>query len=359
VAQIYTSGTTGHPKGVQLSNRSFFSLAKEMEAHGDKWVGWTDSTVSLVCVPTFHVAGVWQLVRGLALGSTCVMTRSFAPAHVLKLIPRYGVSLTGMVPSMIQIILAEPGCATTDFSSLQTIVYGGAPVSTSLLKRAIAVFGCDFFQIYGLTETGNMAVCLRAEDHCEADDHKLLSAGKPLPGVEVKILDERGAVVVPGVFGQIAIKSPAHMVGYWNRAEDTQKTLIEDWIMTGDVGHMDAQGFVYVCDRTKDMIISAGENIYPAEIENVIRSHDGIADVAVIGVPHDLWGEAVKAIIVPRPGRQVLPTEIIRYTRAHLAEFKVPRSVDVVDALPRNASGKVLKIKLREPYWQGRERRVN
>lgn len=359
VVQIYTSGTTGHPKGVRLPNRSFFSLAQEMDAAGDKWASWTDETVSLICVPMFHVAGIWQLIRGMALGSTSVMMKNFNPGAILKLIPRYRVTLTGMVPSMIHVVLAEPECVGTDFSSLRTIVYGGAPVSPALLKKAMAVFGCDFLQIYGLTETGNMAVCLRSEDHRSGDDRKLLAAGRPLPGVEVRIIDERGHAVGPGSPGQIAIKSPARMAGYWNIPEETGKTLVDGWIMTGDIGRMDEEGLIYVCDRSKDMIISAGENIYPAEIENVIRCHEAVADVAVIGVPHDLWGEAVKAVIVPQPERQVRSTEIIRHARAYLAEFKVPRSVDVVDALPRNASGKVLKGKLREPYWQGHARRVN
>ena len=193
VMQLYTSGTTGHPKGVRLASRSFFALVQQMEAAGDSWVNWTEATVSLICVPTFHVAGVWQVVRGLALGSTTVMMRSFDPAAILRLIPKYRVSLTGMVPSMLYVTLSEPGCTTADFSSLKTIVYGGAPVSAALLKKAMSVFGCDFFQIYGLTETGNMAVCLRAEDHLDGNEHRLTSAGRPLPGVEVRILDERGS----------------------------------------------------------------------------------------------------------------------------------------------------------------------
>jgi long-chain acyl-CoA synthetase len=310
-------------------------------------------------VPTFHIAGLWQLVRGLALGSTNILMRGFDPAAILRIIPHHRVTITGMVPAMIQVVLAEPNCMNTDFSSLKTLVYGGSPISRALLERGMKVFGCDFCQIYGMTETGNMAVCLRPEDHCCADDRRLLSAGTPLPGVEVQIRDQRGHTVSRGLVGEIAIKSPASMAGYWNLPDATRETLVDGWVKTGDAGYKDDQGFIYVCDRIKDMIISAGENIYPVEIENVIRRHMDVADVAVIGVPDDLWGEAAKAVIIPKPGREVRATDIIRHVRAHLAEFKIPRSIDFVQELPRNASGKVLKTKLREPYWRKRARQIN
>ncbi|HYR85177.1 MAG TPA: long-chain-fatty-acid--CoA ligase [Terriglobia bacterium] len=357
VAQIYTSGTTGHPKGVRLPNTSFFALSQEMHASCDTWVGWTDESVSLICVPAFHIAGLWQLVRGLALGCTSIVARTFEPAAILRAIPKYRVTVTGMVPSMLAVMLTEPGCLTADFSSLKAIVYGGSPISAALLEKAMKVFGCGFYQIYGLTETGNMAACLRAEDHF-GPRKRLRSAGKPLPGVEVKIIDEDGNVG-PGNVGQIAIKSPAAMAGYWNLPEATRETLVDGWVMTGDAGYMDEEGFIYVCDRIKDMIISAGENIYPLEIENVIRSHTDVVDAAVIGVPNDVWGEAAKALIVRRPGSSIRATDIIRHIRMQLAEFKVPKTVDFVDQLPRNAAGKILKTKLREPFWQGRERRVS
>lgn len=359
VVQIYTSGTTGQPKGVRLRNRSFFAIAQEMEAVGDPWVKWTGTTVSLLFVPTFHIGGVWWLVRGLALGGVNIVLRSFDPRAILRVIPRYRVTKTCMVPSMIQVLLAEPGCSITDFSSLETIVYGGSPISAALLERAIEVFRCDFCQIYGMTETGNMAICLRPEDHDLADPKRLLAAGRPLPGVKVRILDSSRNVLGTGAVGEIALQSPARMAGYWNCPEATHSTLVDGWVMTGDAGYQDEQGFVFVCDRIKDMIISAGENIYPAEIENVIRAHPGVADAAVIGVPDDFWGEAVKAVIVPEAEHTISAAEVIRHARAHLAEFKVPRSVDFVRQLPRNITGKVLKSRMREPYWRGRDRHVN
>ena len=348
VVQMYTSGTTGRPKGVQLPNRSFFAIARRMEADGDRWIGWTDESVSLLFVPLFHIGGLWWLVRGLAVGGTNVLLRRFEPAAVLRAIPEYRVTKTCMVPAMAQVLLMEPGCRDTDFSSLETIVYGGSPIATELLKQAMNVFGCDFCQIYGMTETGNMAVCFRPDDHRRADDRQLRAAGTPLPGVEVRIVDRDRQAVGTRVAGEIAIKSVASMKGYWNVEDETAGAA--GWIMTGDVGYRDEQGFIYVCDRLKDMIISAGENIYPAEIENVIRSHPDVADVAVIGMFDRLWGEAAKALVVRAAGSGVRASDLARHTRAHLASFKVPKAIEFVDELPRNAGGKILKAGLRERF---------
>jgi long-chain acyl-CoA synthetase len=354
VVQIYTSGTTGRPKGVQLPNRSFFALAQQMEAVADPWIGWTSDSVSLLFVPLFHIGGLWWLVRGLALGSTNVVLRGFEPASILRAIPDYRVTKTCMVPAMAQVLLMEPGCRTTDFRSLETIVYGGAPIRTGLLKEAMAVFGCDFCQIYGMTETGNMAVCFRPEAHRRADDVRLRAAGTPLPGVAVRIVDAKQAPVGVGLTGEIQIKSPAAMKGYWHCPDSVEPAAADGWIQTGDVGYQDEDGFIYICDRLKDMIISAGENIYPAEIEQVIGSHPAVLDVAVIGVPDRLRGEAVKALVVRASDAPVRAADLVRYARAQLAEFKVPKLIEFVDALPRNASGKILKPQLRERFGRSR-----
>jgi len=359
VVQMYTSGTTGHPKGVLLPHRSLFAISRALEASGETWIGWTEDSVSLLFVPTFHIGGLWWLVRGLSMGSTNVVLRGFEPAAILEAISRHRVTHTCMVPAMMQVLLSEPAFKRADLSSLRAIVYGGSPISAALLEKGMKLFGCRFAQIYGMTETGNCAVCMRPEDHVAAPEARLRAAGRPFPGVEVRILDEQGRTLPPGRTGQIALSSPARMAGYWKRPEETAKTLVDGWVMTGDAGYVDAEGFVYICDRVKDMIISAGENIYPAEIENIIRSHAEVADVAVIGVPDELWGEAIKALVVKQPGATLRAGDIQRHTRAHLAEFKVPKSVDFVEQLPRNASGKLLKAQLREPYWKGRERRVN
>lgn len=359
VVQMYTSGTTGKPKGVQLAHRTFFGIAGSLREHGDPWFGWTSDDVQMVCLPSFHIGGLWCMARGLALGNTNIVLRSFDASAVLTAVPRHRVTILLMVPAMMQVVLREPDCATTDFSSLRVMIYGGSPISTTLLAQAMTVFCRDFVQFYGLTETGNVAVSLRPADHREGGEERLRAAGKPLPGVTVRILDSEGNQVPEGVIGEIAIRSPARMVGYWNAPEETAKTLVDGWIITGDAGYADSQGFIYLCDRIKDMIIVAGENVYPAEIEEVIRKHPDVIDTAVVGVPDDIWGEAVKAFVVLRPDANVRAAEIIRMTRSKLADFKAPKSVEFVTQLPRNASGKLLKNKLREPYWQGRSRRIN
>jgi long-chain acyl-CoA synthetase len=239
------------------------------------------------------------------------------------------------------------------------MIYGGSPIPTPLLRESIEVFGCEFGQIYGLTETGNTAVFLRPEDHADLQSERLRAAGRPYPGVEVKVIDEQGAALSAGEIGEICLRSPANMTGYWNRPEATAETLREGWVHTGDAGYLDEQGYVFVCDRVKDMIIYAGENVYPAEVESVLMGHEAVAECAVIGVPSERWGEEIKAVVVLRPEASAAAQEILAHARAEIAAFKVPRSVDFVDALPRTPSGKVKKAALRAPYWEGRERQVN
>jgi acyl-CoA synthetase (AMP-forming)/AMP-acid ligase II len=357
VVQLYTSGTTGHPKGVVLANRSFFAITDEVARSQEPWIGWTDEDVSLLPIPCFHIGGLWWLVRGLAFGSTNIVLGSFDASRVLTSIPKYRVTKTCMVPAMMQVVLTEPECESTDFSSLRTLVYGGAPMAPVLLEKARRVFGCELCQIYGLTETGNMAVCFRRAER--ADSERLLAAGLPLPGVQVRVLDGDGRELPPGVVGEIAIHSPARMLEYYKAPAATRATLQDGWILTGDGGYQDDDGHVYICDRIKDMLICAGENVYPAEIERVLRSHSAVADAAVIGVPDELWGEAGLAFVILRAGAQVTPRELSSHTRGQLAEFKIPRRIEFVTELPRNASGKLLKGKLRDAYWRGRPRQVN
>jgi acyl-CoA synthetase (AMP-forming)/AMP-acid ligase II len=222
------------------------------------------------------------------------------------------------------------------------------------------VFGCGFVQMYGMTETTGTIVALPPEDHDPAGNERMRSAGKPLPGVEVAILDEAGNPLPPRAVGEIATRSIANMAGYWNMPEATAKTIDpQGWLRTGDAGYMDEDGYVYIHDRVKDMIITGGENVYPAEVENAIFGHPDVADVAVIGVPDEKWGEAVKACVVLKAGRHPKPEDIIAWARARIAGYKTPKSVDFIEALPRNSSGKILRRELREPYWAGKERRVN
>ncbi len=357
--QMYTSGTTGNPKGVLLPHRSLFAVMRSLHAHGDPWIGWSDRDVGLQALPSFHIGGLWWAVTTLFVGATNVVLPAFAGWQALDLIARHRVTKTCFVPSMIQLMLAEPNAATADVSSLDTVVYGGSPIPTTLLERALARFRCRFFQIYGLTETGNTAVCLRHEDHVGPEPSRRLAAGRPYPGVDVKCVDASGATLPPGAIGEICIRSPANMIGYWNRPDATRDTLRDGFVHTGDAGTIDADGYVFISDRVKDMIIHAGENVYPAEVENALSSHPAIAEVAVIGIPDERWGEAVKALVVLVPGASVTPQELARHARARIADFKVPKSVDFVTSLPRTPSGKLRKAELREPYWRGRERRVN
>jgi long-chain acyl-CoA synthetase len=256
-----------------------------------------------------------------------------------------------------------PGVEDVDYSTLQVIAYGASPISEDLLVKCLGIFRCGFYQLYGLTETTGAIVNLAPEDHdlSGPNRHRLRSCGVPGPGVGLRIVDpETGADVPTGEVGEIWVSGPQVMKGYWNNDAATAEAVDTDgWFRSGDAGYLDDDGYLYIHDRVKDMIVSGGENVYPAEVENALMSHDGIADVAVIGVPHDKWGETAKAVVVRAAGAEPTEDEIIAYARERLARFKCPTSVDFIEVLPRNPSGKVLKKDLRAPYWAGRERQVN
>ncbi len=260
-------------------------------------------------------------------------------------------------------MLIVPGVADADFSSLRIVVYGASPISEDVLARSVDVLGCKFWQAYGLTETCGAVVNLSPEDHdlSGPNRHRLRSCGVAGPGVELRIVDpETRADVATGDVGEIWVRSGQVMKGYWNLDDATREAIDDEgWFRSGDAGYLDEDGYLYIHDRVKDMIVSGGENVYPAEVENVLMDHPAIADVAVIGVPHDRWGETPKAIVVVAPGTDPMPEELIAFSRQRLAGFKCPTSVEFVDVLPRNPSGKVLKKDLRAPYWEGRERKVN
>jgi acyl-CoA synthetase (AMP-forming)/AMP-acid ligase II len=284
----------------------------------------------------------------------------YDPAQALDLIQNYNISKIFMVPAAIQIMLNHPKVGEVDFSRLKYITYGASPIPLELMKAAMERFGCGFVQMYGMTETSGTIVTLEPEDHVPEGSPKMRSVGKPLPGVEIKIIDEAGQEVQAGTVGEIATRSVRNMRGYWNNPEASAKTIDADgWLRTGDAGYIDADGYLYIHDRVKDMIISGGENIYPAEVENAVYSHPKVVDVAVIGVPDARWGEAVKACVVVKPGETLTEAEVIAFAREHIAGYKCPKSVDFIAALPRNASGKILRRELRAPYWKGRDRAVN
>jgi acyl-CoA synthetase (AMP-forming)/AMP-acid ligase II len=357
--QLYTSGTTGKPKGAMLSHANLLNLVETGEGAKPEWNSWNEDDVSLVAMPIFHIGGSGWGVLGLYHGAKGVIAREFDPTKVLDFIEHSRVTKLFMVPAAMQFVVRQPRARSVDFSRLKYMLYGASPIPASLLKECIEVFGCGFVQLYGMTETTGSIVALPPEDHIGGLE-RMRSAGKALPGVELAILDANGNPLPPGEVGEIATRSGSNMVGYWNLPEATARTLGRDgWLRTGDAGYMDGDGYLYIHDRIKDMIISGGENIYPAEVESAICDHPDVAEAAVVGVPDDTWGEAVKAIVVMRPGKTATANDIINFTRERIAGFKTPKTIDFIAALPRNASGKILRRHLRDPYWEGKDRQVN
>ncbi len=360
VLQLYTSGTTGNPKGAVLSNRNLFGLRKQSIGSDQPYNTMTDDEAILVAMPCAHIGGTGLGVMAVGAGLPGVILAEFEPRAVFDAVERKGVTRFFIVPAALQMLLNHPDCARVDFSRVKYIIYGASPIPLVLLRECIAMFKAEFIQAYGMTETTGTICMLPPEDHCVEGNQRMRSAGKPLPGVEVRIIGDDGAALGPHQIGEIQTRSSNNMLGYWNLPEATAKTMTFDgWISTGDAGYLDEDGYVYMHDRIKDMIISGGENVYPAQVESAIYGHPDVLEVAVIGVPDAIWGEAVKAVCVAKPGHVIVPQSVIDWTRERLAGFKVPKSVDVVDALPRNPSGKILRRALREPYWQGFERQVN
>jgi acyl-CoA synthetase (AMP-forming)/AMP-acid ligase II len=355
VIQLYTSGTTGHPKGVCHTHRTWRLMSEAARAAG--WGEFGPDSVTFVCLPLFHVAGCNLCTLTLNGGGTIVLTRKVDVEEILQFIPQYGVTDTLFVPAMILNIVSHPRAAQTDFSSIQRISYGAAPIAEDLLRDARALFGCSFVHLYGLTENLGMGTYLPPEMHVP-ELGKLRSCGRAYPGLELKIVDAHGRELPPGEVGEIVVRCDWIMRGYWGNEAATAATVRNGWLHTGDAGYVDTDGYLYIHDRVKDMIVTGGENVYPAEVENALFGHPAIADVAVVGVPDDKWGEAVKAIVVLRPGSSLNQADILDFARQRIAGYKLPKSIDVVDALPRNASGKVLRRELREQFWRGRARRV-
>jgi acyl-CoA synthetase (AMP-forming)/AMP-acid ligase II len=356
VIQLYTSGTTGHPKGVQLTSANYLAV---FDCLGAMPIGnYEPDDVVLIAMPFFHVAGVNIGLLTLGQGAHGIVLGDIDPTEILRLIETKKVSYAFLVPAVILFLLQHPKAKATNFSSLKNISYGASPISDEVLLNAQKTFGCSFLQVYGLTETTGGGTFLAPEDHDPARG-KLRSCGKPAPGHEIRIVDETGRALTAGEVGEILIKAPNVMKGYWNKADATRAAIKNDWFHTGDAGFFDEDGYLYIHDRVKDMIVSGGENIYPAEVENALFGHPGVADAAVIGVPDERWGEAVKAIVVKKEGTSPSPAEIIAWARNRIAGYKLPKSVDFIDVIPRNPSGKVLRRELRKPYWEGRDRQVN
>ena len=359
VMQLYTSGTTGLPKGVMLTNHNLSTAV----GSADATLGIDEHTVSLVAMPLFHIGGSGWALSAMSRGGRSVILRDMDPVELLRLIEHERVTEMFVVPAVLMMLLATPTVRQADLSSLRTVFYGASPIAEDVLVRCLEVFGCHFTQLYGMTETTGAICSLPWADHDpEGPRRRLLrSAGRPLPGVELTVVDPAtGGPAPPEAVGEVLTRSPYNMLGYWERPEETRLTIDEDgWLHTGDAGFLDEDGYLFLHDRINDMIITGGENVYPAEVENALLAHPSVADAAVIGVPDDRWGETVKAIVVPAPGAPAATAEeLITHCRARLAHYKCPTSVEIAEALPRNPSGKVLKRVLRAPYWAGHDRAI-
>jgi acyl-CoA synthetase (AMP-forming)/AMP-acid ligase II len=354
--QIYTSGTTGRPKGVMLTHGGFnrMRLCEHLEPAYD-WGGGD----SFVCaLPNFHLLHIGIAVQCLYNGVAVIPLRQFDPASMLAAIERDRPTLLTLTPTMIQMLLDHPDAATTDFSCLRLTLYAGSPISLGLIKRAIARMPCRFMQFYGSTEANGAFSILRPVEHDLADETRLQSCGRPLPLIEFRLVAPNGEDARDEEPGELVVRSPAITAGYWRNPEATAAAITDGWYRTGDVARRDAAGFYYIVDRVKDMIVTGGENVYSAEVENALSTHPAVAAVAVIGVPDPRWGEAVKAIVIRRPGEACADDELAAWCRARLAAYKTPKSFDYVDAFPLAPSGKVSKKDLRAPYWDGHHRRI-
>jgi acyl-CoA synthetase (AMP-forming)/AMP-acid ligase II len=353
--QLYTSGTTGRPKGVMLSHRGTNMM--RLSEHFEPAYHWERDDSFINALPNFHLLHLGITLQCLYNGVSVTIVRQFDPALVLKAMTELQPTLLTLTPTMLQMLLDHPDAATTDFSSLRLTLYAGSPISLGLIKRAIATMPCKFMQFYGSTEAGGASSILRPEEHDLNDEAKLQSCGRPLPLVEFRIVDADGNEVVDGEPGELLIRQPAITKGYWQQPETTAAALQNGWYRSGDIVRRDEEGLYYIVDRAKDMIVSGGENIYSAEIENVLSTHPHVASVAVIGVPDPRWGEAVKAVVIAKEDG-ANPDDLIAWCRERLAAYKVPKSVDFVDAFPLVPSGKVSKKDLRASYWGNEGRSV-
>jgi long-chain acyl-CoA synthetase len=353
---MYTGGTTGLPKGVLLDHRAeMLNLYHVMQI----WRFDADD-VFLHQTPMFHAASMGGMLGVPAQGGVSVFLSLFDPGRVLELCEEYSVTQTVMVPTMIGMLLGHPEFRAERLSGLQTLTYGASPMPSALLDRLMSLFpAINVFQGYGMTESSAVLTALGPDEH-RAGGPRLRSAGRPLPGVVLSIQSPTGEMMPPGETGEVCARAGNFMREYWNKPEATAEAFRDGWYHSGDAGYVDEDGYLFLVDRVKDMIVTGGENVYSVEVENAIASHPAVEQVAVIGIPSERWGEAVHAIVVVRDGESVSETEIIEYARDWIAGFKFPKSVEVrTEPLPLSGAMKVLKRELRDPYWAGRDRAVN
>jgi long-chain acyl-CoA synthetase len=356
---FYTGGTTGRSKGVMLSHGNL--MANALNALGEGL--WPGTAVYLHAAPMFHLANGAAMYSVLLSGGSNVVIQSFTPDGVAAAVQKEGVTDVLLVPTMIQMFVDHPTLGSYDLSSLRRIAYGASPISDAVLMRAMkALPTTEFTQAYGMTELSPIATLLHWKEHIGDGRAKgrHRAAGRATFGCEVKIVDVDDKVVPSGVVGEIAVRGDVVMMGYWERPEETARAVVDGWMHTGDGGYIDDDGFVYVVDRVKDMIISGGENVYSAEVENALAQHPAVAQCAVIGIPSERWGEQVHAVVVLKSGASATSEQLMEFCKGLIAGYKCPRSVDISTIpLPLSGAGKVLKRELRKPYWENRERRVS
>ncbi|MEM7049234.1 MAG: AMP-binding protein [Acidobacteriota bacterium] len=355
---LYTSGTTGFPKGVMYSHGSALQatlvhVLAIASAHRHR---------VMLPSPPYSAAGFAGLACAVAVGSPTFLLR-FSLDGALETLASQRITFTNLVPTTVRMLLDHPRFGDYDLSALEVLLYGGSPMREATLRDADRALGCAFRQTFATSETGLSGTVLEPEDHRRALDdpdagHLLLSCGRPQVGVGVRLLSNDGVEVPDGEVGEVAVACTGNMVGYWNRPEATAAVLQDGWLRTGDLARRDEHGYFYLVDRKHDMIVTGALNVYPTEIERTLSRHPAVADCAVIGVPDEKWGEAVKALVVPRPGENLSADLLITWAREHLAGFKRPKSVEFVDQIPYNPAGKPLRRLLREPYWRGRERKL-
>lgn len=354
---FYTGGTTGFPKGVMLTHRSLFSNALSVLAEGFT----SEDSNGLHVAPLFHLAGVTFMLALLLRGGAHSFLSTFNPEEVIETISRERITDTGMVPTMIQLLVDHPAVKAFDITSLKWVLYGASPISESLLERALSTLpDVNFIQAYGMTELSPVATILPPFYHTPEGRKlgKLRSAGRATFYAEVRIVDADGKELPRGTVGEVAVRSAGVMMGYWNKAAETAAAIRDGWMYTGDGGYMDEDGFVFIVDRIKDMIVTGGENVYSAEVENALAKHPSIAMCAVIGIPDDKWGESVHAVVVLKSGAKADEEDITSHCKTLIANYKCPRSIEFRSELPLSGAGKLLKYKLRLPFWQGESRSV-